>query len=132
MRALGIDVNLEVTSSYYDDSSNDLDIEIEHLVRTGGCIYLPDIIVSVIRICESLNYNWQAAFLEVHRSNLSKRVPREQAEKELEIARDRYPNAFIVELQEYCLLKCADTNKVIKPACYSEAVMEEEWYNTTK
>lgn len=123
LRAMGEDVNTGV--------ENCEELINLHIYLNSGDLAVPTInsvIFSVIGLVESLNYNWQSAFLEVHRSNLSKRVPRDQTEKELLIARDRYPNAFIIELQEYCLLKCADTNKVIKPTCYSEAVMKEEWY----
>ena len=130
VRAMGEDIDL--SRMPYFAGGDDLDFTIECLDGDYIGDDCNDVICAVINYCESLNYNWQAAFLEVHRSNLSKRVPREDAWPELLIARKRYPNAFIVELQEYCLLKCADTNKVIKPTCYIKAIMKEEWYNTTK
>lgn len=133
IRAMGEDVhsNLDLFIKY--STSELLDSAVEYINEHEACAGdIQDIIASTITLCESLNYNWQSAFLEVHRSNLSKRVPRSQAEKELLIARGRYPSAYIVELQEYCLLKCADTNKVIKPECYSQAVMKEEWYLPVK
>lgn len=80
-----------------------------------------------ISYMKRLGYKWQTILEEVHRSNMSKTIPYSQAEHELKIARERYPNAYIVEGQQDCILKCADTSKVIKPTCYSAAVIKREW-----
>lgn len=67
-----------------------------------------------------------AALAEVHRSNMSKTLPLDGSVKlsdELEIARKRYPKAGIKEGQRKAVLICGDTNKVIKPTTYSQAVI---------
>lgn len=67
-----------------------------------------------------------AALAEVHRSNMSKALPLDGSVKlsdELEIARKRYPQAGIKEGQRKAVLLCGETNKVIKPTTYSQAVI---------
>ena len=63
---------------------------------------------------------------ELHRSNMSKKIDiydGESAIKELEIARERYPEAQLIPHSDKYVLKDAATGKVIKPTCYSEANM---------
>lgn len=70
-----------------------------------------------------------SALKEVHRSNMSKALPLDGSvsiDKELEIARERYPNAGVKHGQRKAVLICGDTNKVIKPTTYSPAVITKE------
>lgn len=85
------------------------------------------VVDSIITYMRFLGYNWQEILKEVHRSNMSKTIPRDKSEHELIVARGRYPSAYIVEGQQDCILKCSETNKVIKPTCYSPAVIKGEW-----
>lgn len=61
---------------------------------------------------------------EVHRSNMSKRLrgfSRDKHNKELEIAKERYPHAEIDVTGSGFVLKCKESGKVIKPTTYSQA-----------
>lgn len=61
-----------------------------------------------------------------HASNMSKTVSRAHAAYELQVARERYPEAYIDEGQNYCVLRDAATNKVIKPTSYTKAKAKQE------
>lgn len=66
---------------------------------------------------------------EKHRSNMSKLIPIEMRTKDIGIelvtARLRYPSVELHPVSGGFLLKCADTGKVVKPLCYSKAVVDE-------
>lgn len=134
LRAKGIDLDFFV-KHYYDHRRDEATIStLESAIMydmKGVNPKSPAIsgafVVNAIHYAESLGYNWQEILKEVHRSNMSKTIPRDQAEHELIIARGRYPSAYIVEGQQDCILKCGETNKVIKPTCYSPAVIKVEW-----
>lgn len=129
LRAKGVDVNEAVanppTLSYVNfDIIAKLITDNTALNDNKNIIALVAATISYMKI---LGYKWQLILEEVHRSNMSKTVPYAQVEEELKAVRERYPNAYIVEGQQDCILKCADTNKVIKPSCYSKAVIKPEW-----
>lgn len=129
LRAKGVDVNEAIanppTLSYVNfDIIAKLITDSAALNNNQNIIALVAATISYMKI---LGYKWQPILEEVHRSNMSKTIKRDQVEHELIIARGRYPSAFIVEGQHDCILKCADTNKVIKPTCYSPAVINGEW-----
>ena len=66
---------------------------------------------------------------EVHRSNMSKSLDiynNTAAFKELDIARKRYPDAQLIPHGDKYILKCAESGKVIKPSCYSPAVITKQ------
>ncbi|MGO1190316.1 hypothetical protein [Vibrio casei] len=133
MRAMGYDIDEHVKIALADkcDGTTMIISAMVHGLRTYlSAQKMADVIASTIEYCERLGYDWESAFLEVHRSNTSKVVSRKDAIGELSIAKDRYPNAHIVELQQYFLLKCGDTGKIIKPTCYSAAVIQVEWYQS--
>ena len=70
-----------------------------------------------------------AALAEVHRSNMSKSLDiydNTAAFKELDIARKRYPAAQLIPHGDKYILKCAESGKVIKPSCYSPAVITKQ------
>lgn len=61
---------------------------------------------------------------EVHKSNMSKLVPLNQADKEVSLARERYPDALIRPVTDtHVVISCHKTGKVIKPTCYTPADM---------
>lgn len=129
LRAMGVDVNEAIVDApplHYANFEIIAKLITDSTALDGNknIISLVDSVISHMKI---LGYQWQPILKEVHRSNMSKTIPYSQAEHELKIARERYPNAYIVEGQRDCILKCADTNKVIKPTCYSAAVIKEEW-----
>lgn len=129
LRVKGVDLNEEIENSPVPNYVNfsiiaKLITDNTALDSKSNAIAL---IYSVIFYMKTLGYHWQTILEEVHRSNMSKTVPYSQAEHELKAARERYPNAYIVEGQRDCILKCADTNKVIKPTCYSAAIIKGEW-----
>lgn len=129
LRARGVDLNEAIANAPPLHYAN-FEI-IAKLITDSAALAINKNVValvnSVISYMKFLGYNWQEILKEVHRSNMSKTIKRDQDEHELIIARGRYPSAFIVEGQHDCILKCADTNKVIKPTCYSPAVIKAEW-----
>jgi hypothetical protein len=72
-----------------------------------------------------------AALAEVHRSNLSKTVPVTLTAIYMEEAKERYPSASYIIKGDRAVLRCLETNKVIKPSIYSPAVITPEMYNET-
>lgn len=70
-----------------------------------------------------------AALKEVHRSNLSKTVPRTLAQVYALEVKARYPQVTYTFKGNQAILRCAATNKVIKPSIYSPAVITPEMYN---
>lgn len=85
-----------------------------------------DVVYVLTQRLRRMGVDVDAALAEVHRSNMSKALPLDGSVKlsnELEIARRRYPYAGIKEGQRKAVLMCGETNKVIKPTTYSEAVI---------
>lgn len=71
--------------------------------------------------------NMPQALNAKHFSNMSKVIPpyfsEREVQKELDIARKRYPDAYLVEAaQGGHIIKCRKTNKLIKPTCYHPAL----------
>lgn len=88
-----------------------------------------DIIYVAAQRLRRMGVDVDAGLKEVHRSNMSKALLLDgsvDVDKELEIARERYPNAGIKYGQRIAVLICGDTNKVIKPTCYSPANITKE------
>lgn len=72
-----------------------------------------------------------AAFKEVHRSNMSKALVTgtiEEADAELDIAQLRYPHAAIVPSTDclHLVLRDLHSGKVIRPTTYSPAVISDD------
>ena len=68
-----------------------------------------------------------ALLAEVHRSNMSKQVPIDQSVTELTLAKERYPEAiYSLVSGDQGVLTDKATGKVIKPSCYSAAVITDE------
>ena len=74
------------------------------------------------------------ALEEVHRSNMSKMVNYSYLEDEVITAKSRYPNADwhyagSNDSEDFYVIKCADTGKVIKPTTYSPAIITDAMIN---
>jgi phosphoribosyl-ATP pyrophosphohydrolase len=130
--------NLGASAKLIDDELNELIDElsyedgtpkpIEEVDKSAAIKEMADIIYITAQRMRAMGVDVDAVMAEVHRSNMSKTVPLKDADKELEIARQRYPNVYKEEGQRYVVLRCADTGKVVKPSCYSPAVISEEMY----
>lgn len=88
---------------------------------------LADIIYIAAQQARQLGYDVDALLAAKHASNMSKTVSRALAAYELQVARERYPEAYIDEGQNYCVLRDAATNKVIKPTTYTPAKAKQEY-----
>ena len=129
LRAKGVDVNEAIISAPPLHYANfeiiaKLITDSTALDKNQNIIALVD---STISYMEILGYQWQPILKEVHRSNMSKKIPRHLIDEEINNALERYKNIERHDLQQYCVLKCEDTKKVIKPKCYSKAVIKAEW-----
>ncbi len=89
---------------------------------------MTDIIYITGERMTNFGFDVDALFAEVHRSNMSKRVHIAEATFELAIAKQRYPRAYLVQLDavDYVVIKDAETSKVIKPTSYSAAMITPE------
>jgi phosphoribosyl-ATP pyrophosphohydrolase len=115
-------------------------IEVEGSLNTvnAGMDTKPELVKELIDLvyitCQQMRergVDIDAALSEVHRSNMSKALPElsiADLTKEIEIAKKRYPNARVFDVGEKEVLKCTETNKVIKPTTYSPAVITPDMY----
>lgn len=91
---------------------------------------MADIVYVTIQRMRRMGMDVDAVLGEVHRSNMSKRVMLADKDMELNIARQRYPNATIVCFVDgMCVMRDSVTGKVIKPTYYSPALITEEMYH---
>ena len=91
---------------------------------------MADIVYVTIQRMRRMGMDVDAVLGEVHRSNMSKRVMLADKDMELNIARQRYPNATIVcSVDGMCVIRDSVTGKVIKPTYYSPALITEEMYH---
>lgn len=88
-----------------------------------------DAIYAGMQQLRTMGIDLEAGLKALHSSNMSKTVKRADAKKELEIARERYPQAYIDEAQAYCVIRDAATGKVIKPTTYTPAIVNEDIYS---
>ena len=79
-----------------------------------------DMIYVTAQRLRNMGFDVDAGLLEVHRSNLTKTVPLSAAKVQLELARERYPDAYVEESQNYAVIRCGVTGKVIKPTTYTQ------------
>ena len=64
---------------------------------------------------------------EVHRSNMSKMVGSDFIDQELELAQNRYPDAISQLVEDGVhVIRDPNTGKIVKPLCYSAAVITPE------
>lgn len=91
---------------------------------------MADIIYVTAQRMVRMGIDADAVMSEVHRSNMSKRVPSATLDIELEEARRRYPEVIPVHVEgEFFVLRDPTTGKVVKPMCYSAAVITKEMVN---
>jgi len=124
--------NLNTMGDLIGDELVEFDGEFENLpiVKENFVKEAIDILYITSQQLRLMGVDVDAAFAEVHRSNMSKALPLDgsiNVQKELEKVRERYPNAGVKEGQRYAVLICGDTQKVIKPeGCYSPAIITKE------
>lgn len=130
MRAMGFDIIVNTSLPNTKEALCEwlkLIDTIQHLKRVD----LEQVITRAIGYANHLGYDWQAAFNEVHRSNMSKTLPANldmiEVAHELNEAKSRYPGATIDDRGAYSVLLCKNTKKIIKPMCYSPANIKWEW-----
>lgn len=130
-----IDHNLPAMHDLIEDERKELGDEIFD-VQDGHYVSCEDVVKEAIDIiyitCQQLTergVDVEAALNEVHRSNMSKLPHEPEVDNELEIAKIRYPSAYITSAGGWSVIKCRDTNKVIKPTTYSPAVITPDMWN---
>ncbi len=85
-----------------------------------------DVIYAMTQQLRERGVDIDAGLAEVHRSNMSKTVDFHDLKDELNEARKRYPDAVPIPLDNgRYVMKSPSQGKVIKPACYSSAVITE-------
>ena len=106
-------------------SWNDLPIEEVNLHNLAK--ELTDILYITSQRMLTHGMDVDALLAEVHRSNMSKQVPIDQSVTELTLAKERYPEAiYSLVSGDLGVLTDKATGKVIKPSCYSAAVITDE------
>lgn len=120
--------NMNKTLQLIQDELDELDEEASKLNidPSGVGFELADVIYIAAQQARQMGYDIDALLAAKHASNMSKTVSRAYAEYELDIARERYPEAYIDEGQQYCVLRDAATNKVLKPTTYTKAKANKE------
>lgn len=93
---------------------------------------MADIIYVTAQRMRRMGMDVDAIMGEVHRSNMSKRVASDRIDTELNVARQRYPQAIAVNVGGGChVIRDPITGKVVKPECYSPAdLLEGVHYGT--
>lgn len=85
-----------------------------------------DVIYAMTQQLRERGVDIDAGLAEVHRSNMSKTVDFHDLKDELNEARKRYPDAVLIPLDNgRYVMKSPSQGKVIKPTCYSSAVITE-------
>lgn len=103
------------------------DLHIEDVNRHNLAKELGDILYITSQRMTAMGIDVDAVMAEIHRSNMSKQVPVHKSIRELTVAKDRYPEARFELVQgDMGVLIDAPTGKVIKPTCYSAAVITDE------
>ena len=96
----------------------------------GFAAELTDIIYITAQRMKAHGFDINALLEEKHRSNMSKVIPLSDSVEDIEMymaeIEERYPNAELYPVHGGYILKCKDTGKVIKPSCYSKAVITND------
>lgn len=95
----------------------------EELNQPNGAKELTDILYITMQQMRAMGVDITACLEETHRSNLSKTVPLDEVEFYMDEVRERYPAVTYSVVDGRAVLRCGDTGKVIKPSCYSAAVI---------
>ena len=111
----------EIADSLFNDTDKFI-LNHENFVKEGL-----DVVYAMIQQLRERGVDVDAGLAEVHRSNMSKVVDFHDLDDELHKARERYPDAIIVPLSNgRYVLKSPSQGKVVKPTCYSPAVITPE------
>jgi len=124
---------LQIVGSEYDEMTE----EICELPTGDMCLLNPhnfvkeglDVIYAMAQQLRERGVDLDAGLAELHRSNMSKRLrgfDSKLHEKELQEAKKRYPKAKIEVTNHGFVMKCEETDKVIKPTTYSTAKITDE------
>ncbi len=85
-----------------------------------------DVIYAMTQQLRERGVDIDAGLAEVHRSNMSKVVEDGSLEGEIATAKKRYPDVIAQPISEgRYVMKSPSQGKVIKPTCYSSAVITE-------
>jgi len=115
-------VNLGKAAKLIQDEVDETNAEIKHPYDPlNAAKELTDILYITMQQMRAMGIDIHACLEEVHRSNLSKRVPASDVDQYLEEVEVRYPNAIAIVKDHKAVLRCTDSNKIIKPSCYSPA-----------
>lgn len=88
---------------------------------------MADIIYVTAQRMRRMGMDVDAVMNEVHRSNMSKMVGSDFIDQELELARERYPDAISQLVEDGVhVIRDPNTGKIVKPLCYSAAVITPE------
>ncbi len=110
----------EITYSLFNNTDKFIP-EPENFVKEGL-----DVIYAMTQQLRERGVDIDAGLAEVHRSNMSKVVEDGSLEGEIATAKKRYPDVIAQSISEgRYVLKSPSQGKVIKPTCYSSAVITE-------
>lgn len=112
-----------LTMSEVEEFSNELSSDLNPIFNPVNTTKEAlDTVYITLQGLKSRGVDLDGAMKELHRSNMSKTVPEHLLGKEIEIARERYPDveARLVEGSLFVLYSPNQT-KVVKPSCYSPA-----------
>lgn len=126
-----LDGMVQIVGSEFDEWTEEIT---EPLFGSRGFIPEPenfvkeglDVIYAMTQQLRERGVDIDAGLAEVHRSNMSKVVEDGCLEGEIETAKKRYPDVIAQPISEgRYVLKSPSQGKVVKPTCYSSAVITE-------
>ncbi len=126
-----LDGMVQIVGSEFDEWTEEIT---EPLFGTRGFIPEPenfvkeglDVIYAMTQQLRERGVDIDAGLSEVHRSNMSKVVEDGSLEGEIATAKKRYPDVIAQPIGEgRYVLKSPSQGKVVKPTCYSSAVITE-------
>lgn len=121
--------SLTKTLKLIQDEVGEIGEEIkEPLVKPNVAKELADNLYITMQQMRAYGMDIDGLLKELHRSNLSKTVPASLADFYVQEAKARYPKAYAMLKGDRAILRCAETNKVIKPSIYSPAVIGKHLY----
>ncbi|UAW01138.1 phosphoribosyl-ATP diphosphatase [Vibrio phage BUCT194] len=125
--------NLAKSHKLIQDEVNEIDEEVVQptFSKSAAIKEMIDNIYITAQQLRAYGVDIDAALKEVHRSNLSKTVPVSLTGVYMEEVKERYPSVTYEIKGDRAVLRCMETNKVIKPSIYSPAVITPEMYDET-
>lgn len=118
----------ELEEEYAANLNRDYELkDTKDINQTNVAKEMTDIIYITMQQMRAMGMDIDGLLKEVHRSNMSKTVRNSIAHNELAFAKKRYPEAYIDDKGNFCVLRCGTTGKVIKPTTYTAANITEEY-----